>query len=70
MVPRRATKMLKLTHHRCARSHTTHRTMAECLWPGAVEVSGEGAFALLCQCRVFTVTLFATAAESGRGCYA
>lgn len=39
--------------------HRTYQRTAECLWPAAAWVSGEGPWAVLAHCRTLTVTLHA-----------
>lgn len=53
-------------HHRCGRTHRGHQSLAECTWPDAAYVVGDGAYALLARCDLFTVSLYETAAEAGR----
>lgn len=36
--------------HNCAKNHRTFRTLAECIWPRAVWVKGEGQYACLSWC--------------------
>jgi hypothetical protein len=48
--------------HRCSAQHRTFRTFANCVWPRAAWVHGEGPFALVAYCgRRVTVSLHATA---------
>jgi hypothetical protein len=46
--------------HRCQRRHRTYRAFANCVWPRAEWILGEGPFALLAHCSVLTVTLHTT----------
>lgn len=50
--------------HNCWSRHRTWRKTAECIWPRAVWVTGEGRFALLARCHVLTVTLWETPEEA------
>lgn len=52
--------------HRCGRTHRGYQSLAECSWPDAVYVVGDGPFALLARCDLFTVTLYETSAEARR----
>jgi hypothetical protein len=52
--------------HRCGRTHRGYQSLAECTWPDAVYVVGDGPFALLARCDLFTVTLYETSAEARR----
>lgn len=48
--------------HYCARRHKTYRTLAQCLWPRAVWITGNGPYATLARCgRALTVQLHPTA---------
>jgi hypothetical protein len=49
---------------RCGRRHRTYRTLAECRYPYAAWVNGEGPWATLARCRAFTLTLHASEAEA------
>lgn len=44
--------------HNCTRRHRTWRTAADCIWPRAEWVTGDGPYALLAYCHVLTVTLW------------
>lgn len=46
--------------HYCERRHRTYRAAANCIWPRAEWINGEGPFALLAWCSVLTVTLHKT----------
>lgn len=51
--------------HNCsARNHRTWNKTAECIWPRAVWVAGEGRYALLAHCRVLTVTLWSDSTKA------
>jgi hypothetical protein len=43
--------------HNCARAHRGYRTFAKCVWPRAVWIAGNGAFAVVAYCRAITITL-------------
>lgn len=45
--------------HNCTRHHRSHNTLAKCIWPHAIWITGEGPYALLARCRTLTVTLYA-----------
>ncbi len=46
------------TGHHCRRRHLTWRAFAECAWPGAAWIEGEGRWASVAWCRDLTVQLF------------
>jgi hypothetical protein len=46
--------------HNCKRRHRSYRTLANCMWPRAVWVNGDGPYATLARCRVLTVALHAS----------
>lgn len=52
--------------HGCGRTHRGYQSLAECTWPGSAYVVGDGAFALLARCDLFTVSLYETSAEARR----
>ena len=52
--------------HDCGRTHRGFQSLAECTWPDAAYVVGDGAFALLARCDLFTVSLYETRAEAHR----
>jgi hypothetical protein len=52
--------------HRCGRRHRGYQSLAECMWPDAAYVIGDGAFALLARCDLFTVSLYETRGEAQR----
>ena len=52
--------------HRCGRTHRGYQSLAECTWPDAAYVVGDGAFAVLARCDMFTVALYETSAEARR----
>lgn len=49
--------MTTTTAHRCRRRHRTHQTLAECCWPDAAWVVGDGPYAVLAHCDMLSVTL-------------
>lgn len=53
------------TTHRCHRRHRTHQTLAECCWPHAAWVVGDGPYAVLAHCDMLSITLHDTP-EAGR----
>jgi hypothetical protein len=52
--------------HGCGRTHGGYQSLAECTWPDVAYVVGDGAFALLARCDLFTVALYETRAEARR----
>ncbi len=54
--------------HSCTRTHRTYRTMAQCIWPRAVWIIGNGEFASVAWCRALTIQLHHTleAAEEAK----
>lgn len=52
--------------HGCGRTHRGYQSLAECTWPDAAYVIGDGPFALLARCDLFTVSLYETDAEARR----
>lgn len=50
--------------HYCLRRHQSYRTLARCIWPRAVWVTGQGPYATLAHCRHLSVMLHATLAEA------
>lgn len=52
--------------HGCGRTHRGHQSLAECTWPEAAYIVGDGAFAVLARCDIFTVTLYETIDEARR----
>lgn len=52
--------------HRCGRTHRGYQSLAECTWPDAAYIVGDGPFALLARCDLFTVALYETSAEARR----
>ncbi|HAS11045.1 MAG TPA: hypothetical protein DCS55_11105 [Acidimicrobiaceae bacterium] len=52
--------------HRCGRIHRGYQSLAECTWPDAAYIVGDGAYAVLARCDLFTVALYETRAEARR----
>lgn len=52
--------------HGCGRTHRSYQSLAECTWPDAACIVGDGAFALLSRCDLFTVSLHETSEEARR----
>lgn len=52
--------------HGCGRTHRGYQSLAECTWPEAASVVGDGVFAVLSRCDLFTVALYDTSAEARR----
>lgn len=52
--------------HRCGRTHRGHQSLAECNWPDAAYVIGDGPYAVLARCDLFTVALYETSDEARR----
>lgn len=52
--------------HGCGRTHHGHQSLAECTWPEAAYIVGDGAYAVLARCGMFTVALYETDAEARR----
>lgn len=56
---------IEIPHH-CGRTHRGYQSLAECTWPEAAYVVGDGPFALLARCDLFTVSLYESADEARR----
>ena len=52
--------------HGCGRTHRGYQSLAECTWPDAAYVVGDGPFAVLSRCDLFTVSLYDTGGEARR----
>lgn len=52
--------------HGCGRIHYGYQSLAECRWPDAAYVTGDGAFAVLSRCDLLAVSLYDTRAEARR----
>lgn len=52
--------------HGCARTHHGYQSLAECTWPDAAYVVGDGPYALVAHCQMLTVALYETLAEARR----
>ena len=50
--------------HNCERQHRTYKKFAECAFPRAAWVLGEGPYAIVAWCGTPTVTLWPTAEEA------
>jgi hypothetical protein len=55
---------IEVPHH-CGRTHRGFQSLAECIWPTAAYVIGDGPYALIAHCDMLSVALYATAAEAG-----
>lgn len=51
--------------HDCGRTHRGFQSLAECMWPTAAYVIGDGPYALVAHCDMLSVALYETAAEAG-----
>lgn len=58
--------MLVEVPHGCGRTHRGHQSLAECTWPDAAYVVGDGTYAVLARCDLFTVSLYETFDEARR----
>lgn len=56
---------IEVPHH-CGRIHRGYQSLAECTWPDAAYVVGDGRYAVLARCDLFTVALYETSAEARR----
>jgi hypothetical protein len=52
--------------HGCGRTHHCWQSLAECRWPEAAFVTGDGPFALVARCDMVSVALYETAHEAAR----
>lgn len=52
--------------HGCGRTHRGYQSLAECMWPAVAYVIGDGPFAVLAHCDMFTVSLYETSTEARR----
>lgn len=52
--------------HRCGRTHRGYQSLAECTWPDSLYVVGDGPYAVLARCDMFTVSLYETRDEARR----
>lgn len=50
--------------HNCDRAHTTWNDFAQCVWPHAAWVQGEGQYATVTRCDTTTVVLKRTPEEA------
>ena len=51
--------------HNCTRQHRTHKTLAECMFPRAAWVHGDGPYACLAWCDVLTIFLHQSEDDAG-----
>lgn len=58
--------MLIEVPHGCGRTHRGYQSLAECSWPDAAYVTGDGPFAVLSRCDLLEVSLYATREEARR----
>ena len=56
---------IEVPHH-CGRTHRGFQSLAECVWPDAAYVIGDGPYALVAHCDMLSVALYETAAEAGQ----
>jgi len=52
--------------HGCGRTHHCWQAVAECTWPDAAFVTGDGPFALVARCDMVSIALYETAHEVQR----
>jgi hypothetical protein len=52
--------------HNCNRRHLTWATAAQCIWPRAATVDGDGRYAVLTNCGVMRVALWRSPAAAER----
>ena len=52
--------------HGCGRTHHGYQSLAECRWPEAAFVTGDGPWALVARCDMVSVALYATRDEARR----
>lgn len=52
--------------HGCGRTHRGYQSLAECCWPGAAYVTGDGPFAVVSRCGLLEVSLHASREEARR----
>jgi len=52
--------------HRCGRTHHGYQSLAECCWPEAAYLTGDGPFAVLARCGLLSVSLYPTRDEAQR----
>lgn len=51
--------------HACHRLHPTYRSWAQCTWPSAAWISGEGKHAVISRCRAGSPTVACTPTRTG-----
>jgi hypothetical protein len=52
--------------HGCGRTHHGYQSLAECTFPDAAYVTGDGPYALVARCDMLSVALYETEAEVRR----
>jgi hypothetical protein len=71
-IPPPPVEPIQYRRHRCERRHRMSRTMADCVWPWAVWIAGNGPFATVSQCshgperRSMTTVLLHSAVDAAR----
>lgn len=55
---------IEIPHH-CGRTHRGFQSLAECIWPEAAYITGDGPYALVAHCDMLSVALYETATEAG-----
>lgn len=55
---------IEVPHH-CGRTHRGFQSLAECIWPDAAYITGDGPYALVAHCDMLSVALYGTAVEAG-----
>lgn len=57
---------MRRPEHRCPRQHKSYQALAQCLWPRALWIEGEGPHASVTWCGGLTVVLAGTPYEAWR----
>ena len=52
--------------HGCGRTHHGYQSLAECRWPEAAFVTGDGPWALIAKCDMVSVALYESREEARR----
>jgi len=52
--------------HGCGRTHRGYQSLAECCWPEAAFITGDGPHAVLARCGLLSVSLYPTPDEARR----
>lgn len=52
--------------HGCGRTHHGYQSLAECCWPDAAYVTGDGPYALVATCEMVSVALYDSESEARR----